>query len=70
MALAAEEMRRVSSYGGSVEYALIRSLRFSDETSRKPRPQAPISVTPEPDHEANGKCWLMQHRQATRQWVN
>jgi len=37
----------VGWYGGSEEYALISSLRFSRETFHKQRLQAPISVTPE-----------------------
>ena len=47
----------VGWYGGSEEYALISSLRFSRETFRKQRLQAPISVTPE------------HHRKADRQML-
>jgi len=47
----------VGWYGGSEEYALISSLRFSRETFRKQRLQAPISVTPE------------NHRKADRQML-
>ena len=37
----------VGWYGGSEEYALISSLRFSREAFRKQRLQVPIPVTPE-----------------------
>ena len=37
----------VGWYGGSEEYVLISSLRFSRETFHEQRLQAPISVTPE-----------------------
>ena len=47
----------VGWYGGSEEYALISSLRFSRETFRKQRLQASISVTPE------------HHRKADRQML-
>jgi len=47
----------VGWYGGSEEYALISSLRFSRETFRKQRLQAPISVT------------LEHHRKADRQML-
>jgi hypothetical protein len=43
----------VGWYGGSEEYALISSLRFSRETFRKQRLQAPISVTPEHHRKAD-----------------
>lgn len=43
----------VGWYGGSEEYALISSLRFSRETFRKQRLQAPISVTPEHPRKAD-----------------
>ena len=43
----------VGWYGGSEEYALISSLRFSRETFRKQRLQAPISFTPEHHRKAD-----------------
>jgi hypothetical protein len=46
----------VGWYGGSEEYALISSLRFSRETFRKQRLQAPISVTAEHHRKAD---WQM-----------
>jgi hypothetical protein len=49
----------VGWYGGSEEYALISSLRFSRETFRKQRLQAPISVTPEPYREADRQMLLI-----------
>jgi hypothetical protein len=52
----------VGWYGGSEEYALISRLRFSRETFRKQRLQAPISVTPEPYREADRQMFLMAER--------
>jgi hypothetical protein len=43
----------VGWYGGSEEYALISSLRFSRETFRKQRLQALISVSPEHPRKAD-----------------
>jgi hypothetical protein len=43
----------VRCYGGSLEYALIRSQRLSEKTSRKQGPLAPIFVTPKPHRKAD-----------------